>query len=190
MAGGITVLELFKNGIDVWSAIAHFVALLIAAVGLWLALVAIVNYKNAGEGKCGVAKPILQTILASLMIASARFIPIITATYFKYMDGNGDNNFSPEKLFSSIPAGDYGIGLAMNSVLLFIQMLGVIAVLRSFLMVWEAINKGSGSGIMGKALTHFAGGVLAMNIQLTVSMVVSTFYPAFDISAWTGVSTF
>ena len=190
MAGSITVLELFKNGIDVWSSISHFVALLIGVIGVWLALVAVVNYKNVGEGKCGAAKPLLQTIVASLMIAAARFIPIITATYFKDMDSRADNTFSPEALFSSIPAGDYGIGLAMNSVLLFIQMLGVIAVLRSFLMVWEAVNKGSGSGIMGKALTHFSGGVLAMNIQLTVSMVVSTFYPAFDISAWTGVSTF
>lgn len=188
MAGSITVLELFKNGISVWSAISHFVALLIGVIGVWLALVAVVNYKNVGEGKCGASKPILQTVLSSLMIASARFIPIITETYFNV---NGSKSeFSPEKLFSDIPAGDYGIGYAMDSTLLFIQMLGVIAVMRSFLMVWEAINKGAGSGILGKALTHFAGGVLAINIQLTVAMVISTFFPAFDISAWTGVSSF
>lgn len=49
-------------------------------VGCWLAFLAIVNYKNAADGKSGIAKPIVQTVIASLMVAISRFIPILSDT--------------------------------------------------------------------------------------------------------------
>jgi hypothetical protein len=51
-------------------------------------------------------------------------------------------------------------------------------------MIWEATNKGAGSGLIGKSWTHIIGGVLAVNIQLTISTVAATFYQALICRFW------
>jgi len=174
----LTLLKMFTNSAGTWSAVSSFVVVLFWCVGCWLALIAILNYKNFSDGKCGAGKPIFQTIIAALMVAISRFIPILSDTL-----NNKAAEFSPGALFSEIPVTDpLGVGLAFTSVLLFVQMLGTIAIFRGFLMIWEATNKGAGSGLIGKAWTHVIGGVLAVNIQLTISTLALTFYPGANLS--------
>ena len=173
----LTLLDMFKHGTATWSAVSSFVVALFWCVGCWLAFLAIVNYKNAADGKSGIAKPIVQTVIASLMVAISRFIPILSDTL-----NNKAAEFSPQSLLSDIPQDELGLNLAFTSVLLFVQMLGTIAVFRGFLMLWEATNKGAGSGLIGKSWTHIIGGVLAVNIQLTIGTVAATFYPGVDLS--------
>ena len=173
----LTLLDMFKHGTATWSAVSSFVVVLFWCVGCWLAFFAIVNYKNAADGKSGIAKPIIQTIIAALMVAISRFIPILSATL-----NNKAAEFSPQSLLSDIPQDALGLNLAFTSVLLFVQMLGTIAVFRGFLMLWEATNKGAGSGLIGKSWTHIIGGVLAVNIQLTIATVAATFYPGVVLS--------
>jgi uncharacterized membrane protein len=76
----LTLLDMFKHGTATWSAVSSFVVVLFWCVGCWLAFLAIVNYKNAADGKSGIAKPIVQTVIASLMVAISRFIPILSDT--------------------------------------------------------------------------------------------------------------
>ncbi|MDU4229803.1 MAG: hypothetical protein E7I02_17745 [Klebsiella grimontii] len=173
----LTLLDMFKSGTSTWSAVSAFVVVLFWCVGCWLAFIAIVNYKNAADGKNGMAKPIIQTIIAALMVAISRFIPILSDTL-----NNKAAEFSPQSLLSDIPHDGLGLNLAFTSVLLFVQMLGTIAIFRGMLMLWEATNKGAGSGLIGKSWTHIIGGVLAVNIQLTIATVASTFYPGIDLS--------
>lgn len=173
----LTLLDMFKHGTATWSAVSSFVVVLFWCVGCWLAFLAIVNYKNAADGKSGIAKPIVQTVIASLMVAISRFIPILSDTL-----NNKAAEFSPQSLLSDIPQDALGLNLAFTSVLLFVQMLGTIAIFRGMLMLWEATNKGAGSGLIGKSWTHIIGGVLAVNIQLTIATVASTFYPGVDLS--------
>lgn len=177
MAEKLTLLDMFKNGTATWSSVSSFVVVLFWCVGCWLAFIAIVNYKNAADGKSGIAKPIIQTVIASLMVAISRFIPILSDTL-----NNKAAEFSPQSLLSDIPHDGLGLNLAFTSVLLFVQMLGTIAIFRGMLMLWEATNKGAGSGLIGKSWTHIIGGVLAVNIQLTIATVASTFYPGIDLS--------
>ncbi|ENR8653017.1 hypothetical protein ACEXB4_005223 [Klebsiella pneumoniae] len=173
----LTLLDMFKHGTATWSAVSSFVVVLFWCVGCWLAFLAIVNYKNAADGKSGIAKPIVQTVIASLMVAISKFIPILSDTL-----NNKAAEFSPQSLLSDIPQDALGLNLAFTSVLLFVQMLGTIAIFRGMLMLWEATNKGAGSGLIGKSWTHIIGGVLAVNIQLTIATVASTFYPGIDLS--------
>lgn len=173
----LTLLDMFKHGTATWSAVSSFVVVLFWCVGCWLAFLAIVNYKNAADGKSGIAKPIVQTVIASLMVAISKFIPILSDTL-----NNKAAEFSPQSLLSDIPQDALGLNLAFTSVLLFVQMLGTIAIFRGMLMLWEATNKGAGSGLIGKSWTHIIGGVLAVNIQLTIATVASTFYPGVDLS--------
>lgn len=177
MDKSLTLLDLFKHGTATWSAVSSFVVVLFWCVGCWLAFLAIVNYKNAADGKSGIAKPIVQTVIASLMVAISKFIPILSDTL-----NNKAAEFSPQSLLSDIPQDALGLNLAFTSVLLFVQMLGTIAIFRGMLMLWEATNKGAGSGLIGKSWTHIIGGVLAVNIQLTIATVASTFYPGVDLS--------
>jgi hypothetical protein len=124
---------MFKHGTATWSSVSSFVVVLFWCVGCWLAFIAIVNYKNAADGKSGIAKPIIQTVIASLMVAISRFIPILSDTL-----NNKAAEFSPQSLLSDIPTTDtMGLGLAFTSVLLFVQMLGTIAIFRGFLMIWK-----------------------------------------------------
>ena len=60
MAEKLTLLDMFKNGTATWSSVSSFVVVLFWCVGCWLAFIAIVNYKNAADGKSGIAKPIIQ----------------------------------------------------------------------------------------------------------------------------------
>lgn len=177
MAEKLTLLDMFKHGTATWSSVSSFVVVLFWCVGCWLAFIAIVNYKNAADGKNGIAKPIVQTIISALMVAISRFIPILSETL-----NNKAAEFSPQSLLSDIPQDALGLNLAFTSVLLFVQMLGTIAIFRGMLMLWEATNKGAGSGLIGKSWTHIIGGVLAVNIQLTISTVASTFYPGIDLT--------
>ncbi|WP_171002959.1 hypothetical protein, partial [Klebsiella pneumoniae] len=175
MAEKLTLLELFKNGTATWSAVSYFIVVLCGVVGIWIAFIAINNYKNAADGKVGISKPIFQTIIASLMVAVARFIPILSDTL-----NNKAAAFTPQSLLSDIPTTDpMGLGLAFTSVLLFVQMLGVIAIFRAFLILYTASGKGEG---IGKVWAHMVGGVLAVNIQLTIATVASTFYPGVDLT--------
>jgi hypothetical protein len=128
---------MFKHGTATWSSVSSFVVVLFWCVGCWLAFIAIVNYKNAADGKSGIAKPIIQTVIASLMVAISRFIPILSDTL-----NNKAAEFSPQSLLSDIPTTDtMGLGLAFTSVLLFVQMLGTIAIFRGFLMIWKQRTK-------------------------------------------------
>lgn len=174
----LTLITMLKSSAGSWSAVSNFVVALFFVVGGWLALTAILNFKNHSDGKCGAAKPIFQTIISSLMIAIGRFIPILSETL-----NNNNAQFKPSELLTAIPETDpLGIGLAFTSILLFVQMLGVIAIFRGFIMIYQATNRGEGSGLVGKAWTHVVGGVLAVNIQLTISTLALTFYPSVNLA--------
>lgn len=172
----LTLTQMFVNSRGAWAATSHFVVMLFGGVGVWLALIAVLNYKNHADGKCSAAKPIVQTILAAAMVGASRFIPIIGAT----LVGEGAN-FTP--WLSAVPKTDpLAIGMAISSVVLFVQMLGTIAAFRGFLMVYEATNKHEGAGVLGRAWTHILGGVLAVNLPLTIQIFAATFYPGLDLS--------
>jgi hypothetical protein len=59
-----------------------------------------------------------------------------------------------------------GLGLAFTSVLLFVQMLGTIAIFRAFDDGKQRTR--AQVAVFGKSWTHIIGGVLAVNIQLTI----------------------
>lgn len=62
---------------------------------------------------------------------------------------------------------------AIKGVLIFIQLLGYIAFIRGVLMLNQA---GMGKdGMVGRGLTHCIGGVLAINILMTVQVVANTY---------------
>ncbi|EMI5493146.1 hypothetical protein REJ26_004349 [Providencia stuartii] len=174
--GEFTIGEAFANSTSTWSSVSVFMTALIWLVGAILAGFAIVDFKAVADGKVAISRPIWLTVISALMIAVSSFVPILSETLV-----NG-GEYKPQSLFSQIPKGRMlpGVAEALTSVLLFVQALGTIAIFRSFLM-FQSAAKGKREDLP-RAFTHLIGGVLAVNIQLTISIIASTFYPNFDLS--------
>lgn len=174
--GEFTIGEGFANSIGAWSSVSIFMTALIWLCGAILAGFAIVDYKGVADGKVNVSRPVWLTIISALMIAVSSFVPILSETLV------GGGEYKPSELFSQIPEGRMmpGVAEALTSCLLFVQALGTIALFRGFLM-FQSAAKGKREDLP-RAFTHLIGGVLAVNIQLTISIIASTFYPNFDLS--------
>lgn len=171
-----TIGDGFANSIGAWSSVSIFMTALIWLCGAILAGFAIVDYKSVADGKVNVSRPVWLTVISALMIAVSSFVPVLSETLV-----NG-GEYKPSELFSSIPQGRMlpGVAEALTSCLLFVQCLGTIAIFRGFLM-FQSAAKGKREDLP-RAFTHLIGGVLAVNIQLTISIIASTFYPSFDLS--------
>lgn len=174
--GEFTIGEGFANSIGAWSSVSIFMTALTWLCGAILAGFAVVDFKGVADGKTAISRPIWLTVISALMIAVAGFVPILSETLV-----NG-GEYKPAELFSKIPEGRMlpGVAEALTSCLLFVQALGTIAIFRSFLM-FQSAAKGKREDLP-RAFTHLIGGVLAVNIQLTISIIASTFYPNFDLS--------
>lgn len=174
-ASADTSLEtIFTNGTSSWQAIVVVVGAAMYITGIILFFMAILQFKDVADQKATIGKPLMFSVISAAMIASPSMIETITTTYF------GSQKFQPGALLSSIPTQSVaGMAEAMTSVLIFVQMLGVIAFFRGLLML-----KGVGSqkeGVIGKAMTHILGGVLAVNIQKTVGVLARTFFSGSDL---------
>lgn len=174
-AGAVATLQtLFKNGVSSWQGIIHLVGALMYVSGIVIGGMAIVKFKDLSDGKIPAHIPILLSVISAALIASPSIIMTITSTYY------GDKEFKPDNLLTSIPASSVdGVSEALTSVLIFVQMLGVIAFFRGFLML-KSVGTGK-DGQLGKAMTHILGGVLAINIQATVGMLARTFFAGMQL---------
>jgi hypothetical protein len=173
--GAVATLQtLFKNGITSWQGIIHLMGALMYVSGVIIGGMAIVKFKDLSDGKIPAHMPILLSIISAALIASPSIIMTITSTYY------GDKKFQPDNLLTSIPQTSVdGVSDALTSVLIFVQMLGVIAFFRGFLML-KSVGTGK-DGQLGKAMTHILGGVLAINIQATVGMLARTFFAGMQL---------
>lgn len=176
----LTLLEMFKNGAESWQFTSIFIVILTVLSGLFVFFIAIVNYKKLADGQVGAAKPIFLTFIGAAMVAAGGFVPILAETMLE------GGVYDPANLLSSVPqdAGMFaGVAAGLTSTLYFVQMIGAIAILRGFLM-FKAAAEGQ-QGQLGKAFTHVIGGVLAVNIQLTIAMLANTFAPGANLT-WLG----
>lgn len=98
--------------------------------------------------------------------------PILFETILSTM-GTSSSAYNNNPLTSkyTLKASD-GFDGSISAILMFVQMLGVIAFIRG-LLILKALGENK-DGAMGRALTHIFGGAAAMNITWAVSMLAST----------------
>ena len=63
----------------------------------------------------------------------------------------------------------------LTGVLWFVRLVGYIAFIRGWLLLNQAGQGKDGS--IGRALTHLGGGVAAINIDITATILMNTFAP-------------
>ncbi len=149
-------------------------------IGLAFAFKAIYTLKSYGESKSmmssntTIKEPIIYLIVAAIFIYFPTGLAVMLQTTFgsssilQYAPVNSKNP-SLNTLFGSGSA--VGRPLAI-----IIQVIGVIAFIRGWILIARATTQGQSPGGVGKGLMHVFGGILAMNIVATVEIINNTLY--------------
>ena len=63
----------------------------------------------------------------------------------------------------------------LRPVIMIVQFIGLVAMLRGFLILTKVTGQGAQPGTVSKGMIHIFGGILAVNIVRTVEIAINTF---------------
>lgn len=148
-------------------------------MGIGFAFKAIATLKHYGESKtmmsssANMKEPMIYLLVAAMFIYFPTGVAVILNTTFgssnilQYAPVDSSNNF-----MNSI----FGNTMVGASLCLIIQTIGVIAFVRGWVLIARAASQGQQPGGTGKGMMHIFGGILAMNIVLTLEVINNTLY--------------
>lgn len=139
-------------------------------VGIFLAYRSAIAFKEYadGGGRTQLKTPFGIMLAATLMIAFPGTINMATETL-----SLGQNTGS---ILSESGGGGGATGMmsaALTGVLLFVKLVGHIAIFRGILML-KKIAEGQQGAEVGRALTHIFGGAAAVNINATINLLANS----------------
>jgi intracellular multiplication protein IcmC len=120
-----------------------------------------------GGGRTSIKAPIGLMIVGVLLIALPSTISMAQATLS--LGANSGTALLAEGGSSSVPGAD----AAFKGVLLFVKLVGHIALIRG-LLILKRFAAGEQGGELGRAFTHIGGGACAINIQTTIHLLANT----------------
>lgn len=168
--GGTTISE---NIIQNMAGSAEFLISLYYVVGLGLIFAGISGLKKLGNrtafmnADSGVVGPLAKMIIGALLIFFPNFLEVLNKTLF--------NNTAIENASALLYQGSPSYITHLRPIIIIIQFIGMVAILRGFLILTKATGQGAQPGTISKGFVHILGGVMAVNITKTVSIVVTTF---------------
>lgn len=155
--------------------IQHLVSGFSYILGLAFAFKAIATLKQYGESKtmmsssANMKEPMIYLLVAAMCLYFPTALGIIINTAFGSQQGG--NILATPVSNSSLFGSTVGRSLA-----LIIQTIGGIAFVRGWVLIARASSQGQQPGGTGKGLVHIFGGILAMNIVLTLQVINNTLY--------------
>lgn len=170
----VNIGSMFANGTSSFEAITKLIQYSSYLIGTFLIVGSIFKLSQLGSNPQMTAKtPIVMFAVGAGIFALTGSIAIVSQTLSM---GSGPGN-----ALLPTPAGvDASVGAAVRGILTFIRMIGYIAFIRGWLMLNSA---GQGKdGMIGKGLTHLAGGVACINITIFAKMLAATFAPGIPLS--------
>ena len=149
-------------------------------IGIGFAIKAIMSLKQVGEsrsgsgGVSGLKEPVIYFLVASMLIYFPTGFAVLMNTTFGYSNvlsyqSISDTSLSISTLFS--PGSQVGESLA-----LIIQVVGMAAFVRGWMLIARTATSGQPPGGTGKGITHIFGGILAMNIVGTLQIINNTIF--------------
>lgn len=152
-------------------------------MGLGFAYKAIMTLKEHGEsrssmnrGQSSMKEPMMYLLVAAIFIYFPTGLAVILNTTFGSSQGGNILSYEPVNSDSFL-GGLFGNNSPVGrSLALIIQTLGGIAFVRGWVLIARASGSGQQPGGTGKGLIHIFGGVLAMNIVLTLQIINNTLY--------------
>jgi intracellular multiplication protein IcmC len=160
--------------------IEKLIIVLTYVLGLVFAFKAIYSLKVYGESKATMSshssakEPLLYLLVASVFIYFPSAFQIIMNTTFGYSSPlaysaiNSDSSTINTLFGAGSPVG--------SSLVLIIQVIGLVAFIKGWLLVSRSSSQGQPPGGTGKGLMHVFGGVVAMNIVGTLQILDNTLY--------------
>lgn len=142
-------------------------------IGIGFAFSAIMKLKKFGQNSMmSTSHPQLMGPIVHIFIASALlFLPLtldsILNTFWGY-------DYSSVKSYIST-SGTSNWDAMIQPVILIIRIIGLIAFIRGWIILARTATEGAQPGTFGKAVTHIVGGVLAVNIVGTITVLQNTF---------------
>lgn len=163
--------QMAQNFEQSFPGIRKLIAGSFALLGLGMVVGSLFAFVRHSEGKGELRTAIALFFVGIAFWQANDMVNTLTATMF---GGQGNTD-----LFAYQPGGmssGGALGGAMSAVLGFIQIVGYVAFGRG----WILINRYAAGTLedgLGRGLTHLAGGVLAINVKVTVMALVNTFAP-------------
>lgn len=168
--------QMFASGTSSFVAVTKLIKYTSYLIGLFLILGSIFKFSQLGSNQQLTAKtPIVMFCVGIAIFALTGSINVVGQTLSM---GNGPGNI----LMPVETGGSAAMSAAMTGVLTFIRLIGYIAFIRGWLMLNSAGGTQAKDGIIGKGLTHLAGGVACINIGITAKILANTFAPGIPLS--------
>lgn len=152
----------------IMNLIGKYVAPMAGLAILWKSALSFKEVSESG-GRTSLKTPLGQAMVGALLLSFWGTINLATETM----------SLGPASGMSAMSEGGggsgaaAGMGAAIAGVLMFVKMVGLIAVFRGLLML-RAVAEGSQQASIGKAMTHIFFGGAAVNINTTIAMLANT----------------
>ena len=149
-------------------------------MGIGFAIKAIFTLKTHGEqrssmsGTGNMKEAIVYMLVSAMLLYLPTAFKIFMQTSFgyenvlQYAPINSSND-----AFSTLFGSGSSVGEPLSII---IQVIGVIAFVRGWILIARASGQGQQPGGTGKGMMHVCGGILAMNIVGTLEMINNTLY--------------
>lgn len=170
----VTLQSVFQNIDQSVKQIKTFLKGLFIVVGVGMTLHAVMKIKKFAQKtafmhvESGVLGPSMEFFIGVILVYAQRFFDVVEVTLWRSVEANSIWNPAKTTQGNEI----LNIIQPMAGV---IQIIGMIAFLRGWLVISKATSgaQGQGGGL-AKGVFHVIGGILAININTTTSVVMAT----------------
>lgn len=148
-------------------------------IGVTFLVKALYSLKVYGEARSmmssnsSIKEPVLYMLIGALLIYTPTAVEIMMNTTFGYSTILSYAPISGSSWFSTAFGSDTQI---QKPLILIIQIIGLYAFVRGWVLIARAASQGQPPGGTGKGLVHVFGGILAMNIVGTIQIINNTLY--------------
>lgn len=164
-----------ENIVNSMAGSSEFVISLYYVVGLAMIFAGVNQLKKLGNrtafmnADSGVVGPVVRMSIGAILIFLPSFFEVLNNTFW------GNPAFAAISDIQWPQDSADSLSVAMKPVIVIIQFIGLVAMLRGFLILSKATGQGAQPGTISKGFVHVFGGILAVNIVRTVEVVVATF---------------
>jgi intracellular multiplication protein IcmC len=148
-------------------------------MGIAFALKAVMTLKSHGEQRSSMGASSLKEsgiyfFVAAMLLYYPTAFEVIMNSTFGYSNVLAYATLdSTSPILSGIFGADNYVG---NSLTIIIQVVGLVAFIRGWLLIARSSSQGQGAGNIGKGMMHVFGGVFAININGTLVVFHNTFF--------------
>lgn len=116
----------------------------------------------------GITGPLMLVMIGAALTSLPSFFSLINQTLF----ANSAIENASELAYAS---SDPDFEAQVRPIIYIVQLVGMVAILRGFLILSKATGQGAQPGTISKGIIHIFGGILAVNIVTTVKVMTNTF---------------